>query len=1127
MSRKGYLASKGADPKNLKWEERLWKLDAESLCCFSKENHNTCLGTFPLEDLTNVKFGDSKSGNEWTFEASGAKIRLRSRTAAEAQAWYESLKEAVPAADAELEEPEDGMDGGEGGEEEEPEVDETVEETGTRSIETTDTVRNNAKKELIAIRKALESVVKKLRTKILQHTQSGKEELVNKFFEKCDANGDGELDMEEFRGIIRTVCKLTRDQMGDAELQTLFQVMDTSGAGSIGVAEFKDFLMEAPATEEPPSPKCLPKPKSRLDQMYAEHAMKKAKIEVKKKRKDAEEQAKLDQGRKSERRISTERALNTAERLYNNAFAMESRLQEKRVQYDENQKAAVERRMLKNRPTHQKMKGSLGDAAKAGNRLHRDAERRDRDRALRVEESFMVEQEYFANFQPAPFRTRRHLDLYTEAECRRERADTRRAQSEQDEFDKLRDVSMLRGEDREYNPDRIHELYAEHAEKQKKLATLLAEKQMQEAASANELAPQSKRNVVDHSRRKRPSIIDDPRSPRSVFSATRRQRDGEEQNQLRHERELAKKLAKQQRLPIASTDVTKPSRHLVTGADHLVNTIIQTVQQRLGFNSNTEQIWCADNRPLANEMHEIVEIVREAQKNCEASDGYTALCNRSSERLYKEHLVPDHEGWVRNVEPDRISQVEEFPDDLLRSAQKAQAELRFLIAGGEWIHGAVKSHPAGCPVALFVYDNGVKTPASARAKAVVRQGPSEGMNGCFKHLLDLSRLLLVFSSCDLLQSGLDQIIRRFEVVDVRNYFSRPGRLGIRFVEVLVVVQVNRGTADEPDMIPHICELRLEELYFHKAQEAIAPALRKWYSAYHNLYDRPVRDPACLSVLAHAVMFKPPVPHDVRVFKIQLAKRYGSTTSCWRNEFGSSRRLDFKKFLSLCKRMNCGERATEFWQGLDPHLGGAISLYDFDPEAVSLLIHLRQRLLGLADTGPSSDKGPTADPEAIFSRLSFLIRPITVGKLEPQEWRKCVSSIGLTLEEGDKSFRYLDMYHRSPQTIAVSDLAWLLNLHKLIDIEAVHMQSTVAPSNSEALRHITWSSASARHNKRSEILRWSIFREQPDETEKGDEGGLRERQVKTSKRSKSEEPRTRNRQGGGDFSRAFFDKLERQ
>jgi hypothetical protein len=179
------------------------------------------------------------------------------------------------------------------------------------------------------------------------------------------------------------------------------------------------------------------------------------------------------------------------------------------------------------------------------------------------------------------------------------------------------------------------------------------------------------------------------------------------------------------------------------------------------------------------------------------------------------------------------------------------------------------------------------------------------------------------------------------------------------------------------------------------------------------------------------MFRPPLAHEVRVFKSLFAKKYGSTISGWRREFSSCRLLDYKKFRRVCQIMNYGDRATEFWQGLDPHLGGAICLFDFDPDAVCSLIHLRQRLIALADTGPSSDKGPQLDPDAIFSRLSVLIRPVTLGRLQPQEWRKCLMSIGSSAEEGDKTFKYLDLLNTPPKTVGVPDIAWLLNLSALV------------------------------------------------------------------------------------------------
>jgi hypothetical protein len=162
------------------------------------------------------------------------------------------------------------------------------------------------------------------------------------------------------------------------------------------------------------------------------------------------------------------------------------------------------------------------------------------------------------------------------------------------------------------------------------------------------------------------------------------------------------------------------------------------------------------------------------------------------------------------------------------------------------------------------------------------------------------------------------------------------------------------------------------------------------------------------------------------------------------------------------------------------------------------------MLALADVGADHE----VDAESLFARLSFLVRPKRPGHLEPQEFRVVAKPLGLSAEEADKSFTYLDYYggnhHAPPATITVQDIAWLNRLplrrrvdgqfDGLIDLEAVTLTASSERTENEALRHLTWARASSRHSKRGEILRWSIFKDGnvSDNTPRGG-------------RSKSEEP----------------------
>jgi len=331
-----------------------------------------------------------------------------------------------------------------------------------------------------------------------------------------------------------------------------------------------------------------------------------------------------------------------------------------------------------------------------------------------------------------------------------------------------------------------------------------------------------------------------------------------------------------------------------------------------------------------------------------------------------------------------------------------------------------------------------------------------------------------------LQAGLDQILRRFEVVDVKNYFNVPGRLGLRYVEVLVIMQVGEGE----NRIPHICEIRLEELCFHKAQELSAPHMENFNEQFRHIYNRAGRDTDALKHLVRMVLSTPKCSHNLRVFRCHLAHRYGSTICAWRRYLGGGRLLSFTKFREVCQQLNCGEHSTELWQGLDPSLGGCISMFELDPEATALLVKFRNRMTALADV---SNAGKNVDPELLFARLCFLVRPRRVGHLEKQEFRSVTTPLGISKDEAFKVFSHLD--HRAglchPATITVADTAWLSQLPNLVDANSVTISSNVRLGESDVLRQLTW--ARATKSKRGEVLKWNVVAEAEEDTENQDPG----------------------------------------
>lgn len=268
---------------------------------------------------------------------------------------------------------------------------------------------------------------------------------------------------------------------------------------------------------------------------------------------------------------------------------------------------------------------------------------------------------------------------------------------------------------------------------------------------------------------------------------------------------------------------------------------------------------------------------REALARLERSDGgFAALAARPSQRLFSERLLPDVEGRARRVEPDPICQPTGDLPKLLEAAELAQKHLKSSVAlapGAPWPRGDAKSQPGGVPDALFAFDPGTKGEAAARVKASALYGPGDG-NQRHRHLLDLSRMALVFPSCDLLQAGLEHIIRRFQVVRVVNYFGTPTRLGARFVRVQVLVQVGDG----PDKEVHFCEMQLEHQLFYKTRRAVERHIDDANAVLRAAYSGMLleQDVELIAYLSRSLISRPHESRRLRAFRCHLTRRYGST-----------------------------------------------------------------------------------------------------------------------------------------------------------------------------------------------------------------------------------------------------------
>jgi Ca2+-binding EF-hand superfamily protein len=910
----------------------------------------------------------------------------------------------------------------------------------------------------------LEGLVKKLRARIRLVTRGCQPKLIQKFYQDVDKDESGDLDLTELRSLVRNKFKLSQRDVSNALIEDLFHCLDKDSGGTISFEEFNEFIVD-----EGGQGGVLPEAKrSRLTVLWQMHNAKLEKRQLlnQLQEKAADNEFAVQQMATQHLRTRVYTSLDgmqAATRLYNNFFDAETRKINLKSEIAASKERDLEIRRLNNLPTRSRSSPAVGimlDACTAANRLHKDAERRGKDKQAAKDAADMAELEELARFQVHAKPTMRHRDLFDDAEARKARLEQRRAEAEHRERANAEAVAVPCGKGRQANPERLSELHAEAAERQRNLARKVAEQKMQELVEFSTMVkgspPMGAWLGASPPMRRRPSIVDDPRSPRSVRS------------EARSEREASTSLLTCVKTK-KTNQVAGPKRlSLTTQSDHALASIISIITNRCSYATDADSIFDADHRPLIPPLKAAMRVHKDALSNCETSEGYSALCGRASQRLYRERLVPDFEGWGRCIEPDPIRQVEDELEDLLVTANKAQQVLRHAIAGGQdWTPETNRPHPAGVPLALFAYDPGVKREAAAEAKSLVRYGPAEGRNR-YRHLLDLSRMLLVFSNCEMLQAGLDQILRRFEVVNVKNFFNVPGRLGVRFVEVLVVVQVGEGD----DSIPHICELRLEELCFHKAQQRAAAHLERFMDAFRVLYKRNGRDGDALGHLVRSVLLQPPCSHSLRVFRCHLAKRFGSTVCAWRRQFGGRvRLLNFTKFREVCQKLNCGEHATEFWEALDPSLGGCISMFDLDPEATALLIKLRIRLLALGDVGDSQVQ---ADPESLFARLCFLVRPRQAGQLERQEFLTVATPLGLSKDEANKVFSYLDHHAgiSNPAYVTVKDVAWLTRLSSLVDIQAVTMASVDCNSEQTALRHLTW--GRTKLSKRCEVLRLSVM-----------------------------------------------------
>eukprot|EP00443_Scrippsiella_acuminata_P042059 CAMPEP_0115289562 /NCGR_PEP_ID=MMETSP0270-20121206/63575_1 /TAXON_ID=71861 /ORGANISM="Scrippsiella trochoidea, Strain CCMP3099" /LENGTH=1481 /DNA_ID=CAMNT_0002706749 /DNA_START=54 /DNA_END=4496 /DNA_ORIENTATION=- len=480
---------------------------------------------------------------------------------------------------------------------------------------------------------------------------------------------------------------------------------------------------------------------------------------------------------------------------------------------------------------------------------------------------------------------------------------------------------------------------------------------------------------------------------------------------------------------------------------------------------------CAPEDPQSKGLAAVGLSLKEAmsayQMAAAASDGAKRGCSAylksmKSQSLHADgQLMEDEEGFRRCCAPDPIRQLTDDFESLLTAAQRAQAVLlmtfidapkNFQELDRRWPIGTKHSCARAAPSAAFAYNPGPKSKQAACKKAQVQFGPSEGPRR-FMHLLDLARLSLVFKDSSMLRTGLEHILDRFEVVQVRNHYQpqMQGLLGERWVEVLVVLK-------DGLTFPIVCEIRLEEESFFDARMKADEHVEKVCQGIRDLYAKASVSNEAIQYFIKWSLHRPKEIHALTVFRRQLSRRHGSSIVAWRRLFGTATQLNFNSFRETCGKLNVRDRTVEFWQELDPTRSGRISLFEVDQEGIVLLAKLLGRILAL-----DPDKEPK-DGEEMFQRLTTkaMMKVMRPGHMDCHEFRTACKPLGFNPTEADRMFSSLDAHggcqSQPPTTICVHDLAWLRRLPCFVDLPSVTLAEPSFDSDFERKRFMEWAEA---------------------------------------------------------------------
>ncbi|CAK0794899.1 unnamed protein product [Prorocentrum cordatum] len=481
----------------------------------------------------------------------------------------------------------------------------------------------------------------------------------------------------------------------------------------------------------------------------------------------------------------------------------------------------------------------------------------------------------------------------------------------------------------------------------------------------------------------------------------------------------------------SSSSRKKPEPH--TPADITLASVISAMQARTGIRTPLEP---AELKALGEPLKTAMATYKKAQVLCSRAPGYETLSHRPSLVLFQDDLVPEVHAVGSCVEPDPIRQVEHDMSALMATAELAQRQLlqKLQLDGledaEEFPLGVIEAQSMAVPMAQFIYNPGPKKQERAETKAFVRYAPSAGQKQ-YQHLLDLARATLVFENCETLMAGLQAMLESdlYDILEVRNHFTTPLRTGRRYVDVLVTVDVP---------LPHVCELRFEEVHFQKATFRAQQHLEEFLDALCTIYSKrsSVR-PDYLHYLAESVLASAPDPGSLRKFRCFFAKSFGTSVCGWRSKFGScGRNLQFQAFRQACCALKHREHTTGYWMAMDAGRANTVSLFELDPEAVVLLTRVRSRLLTLVD----SRVPEVVRADAIYVKLKERSPPS--APLGLNEFRAGAKPLGVSPAEADRAFAYLDAKGGGPMaSLTVADINWLLNLPSMVYLEAACLGQT--------------------------------------------------------------------------------------